>query len=960
MNSFGVSDCSEDKLPPTFSDWIVGLDLFGEEMGHPYCPFVTDLFLRFIENAKRHNKLFGVRIHCAENVPFVAKERPAFRMFVMHLYICFRGILFLHERGVRMRLGHGVAFAPILNGDFEDTSGVAPALNGDFDDTSAVAPALNGDFNDTSGIAPALNGDFEDTSAVAPALNGDFDDTGAVAPALNGDFEDTSAVAPALNGDFNDTSAVAPALNGDFEDTSAVAPALNGDFDDTGAVKRKSDILLNEIKIIGERIFGTIPFEVNLTSNFYLLHNTQFHVSKHVNVENAAHILHFLFDKGIPVILSTDDDGIWPLDNCGKGHTQHISLPGEFCKGIQYKVLRNFEEIEGICETTKKYCFWSQGQEEDTDASSMKPPPSPDDGENIQREEGRKSRKEKEETDEGEDGKEVEKDEEGEEGNQPPSRVVFHSDIGKGIAAMGTASKAVRFFSSLYPESSVKESEASQRTKAAFTIYQALKGVPETAFLHCDSKMLELFRTTSQILHHVILKRGEDSVFAIFICEDVHHIFTSESFLETKLHRLLLALGSIGEIECNINAFCSSYTTAALNEIESLINESMSGHIKIFSQNSKMDFELRRNLSVPKKVTVSIDDYGSRQSVNGGEFKPNLYAVADHSGVSSAILEFLMDNFISDKQVTFHKGDSNKNDLFISYIPTPLKIYGLNESNIKQWVEKNNINDQLMKTIACVDDGIPEVPESLMYTLTPPEYINFHHRVMEKEILKSVDQSAIPEILLKSSELVLLYELLPKTFVELEEQDVVVKAKTQCLFPPIRLPEGNRYLVCRDVVHCGGPGAIKEITSFVDFMKTNRRDTILYSFIKNLWKHASNSEGYPEGRELCVRLLSTWFKNTERFFWRDVEPYWNKPFRCFQKSGLWEAFKLASQKNPKLAYPLVESVCDTSDCRLGNSYQYNNLSHDFKDQMRELITILEESTQPEAKRKAKALKNQLS
>ncbi|CAF2684675.1 unnamed protein product [Rotaria sp. Silwood2] len=73
-----------DKIPH-FYDWVVGLDLCGDELGHPYCAFLAHEFIGFVQESREKNPNFGLRIHAGENVPFVRPELPGYRLFVAHI-----------------------------------------------------------------------------------------------------------------------------------------------------------------------------------------------------------------------------------------------------------------------------------------------------------------------------------------------------------------------------------------------------------------------------------------------------------------------------------------------------------------------------------------------------------------------------------------------------------------------------------------------------------------------------------------------------------------------------------------------------------------------------------------------------------------------------------------------------------------------------------------------------------
>ncbi|CAF2030703.1 unnamed protein product [Rotaria magnacalcarata] len=101
---------------PSFYSWVVGLDLFGDGMGYPYCPFVAWPFIQYINDIReKKNENFGLRIQCGENVPFADADVGAYRHFIAHMYIVFRCLRFLQRKlKYGIRVGHGIAFGGIL------------------------------------------------------------------------------------------------------------------------------------------------------------------------------------------------------------------------------------------------------------------------------------------------------------------------------------------------------------------------------------------------------------------------------------------------------------------------------------------------------------------------------------------------------------------------------------------------------------------------------------------------------------------------------------------------------------------------------------------------------------------------------------------------------------------------------------------------------------------------------
>lgn len=119
---------SQGSKMPSFYDWVVGLDLFGDELGYPYCPFVARPFIEYIQDRRKEaekmgtKNIFGVRIHGGENVMYADDNTPAYRLFIAHMYIVFRCLRFLQqELQYGIRIGHGIAFDRIL-GDSMSTS----------------------------------------------------------------------------------------------------------------------------------------------------------------------------------------------------------------------------------------------------------------------------------------------------------------------------------------------------------------------------------------------------------------------------------------------------------------------------------------------------------------------------------------------------------------------------------------------------------------------------------------------------------------------------------------------------------------------------------------------------------------------------------------------------------------------------------------------------------------------
>lgn len=122
---------------------------------------------------------------------------------------------------------------------------------------------------------------------------------------------------------------------------------------------RKSDLKLQMIQSDGHQIFSKVPFEINLTSNFYLLHNPST-----THGSNSKHVMRYFIDCNFPVLLSTDDDGVWPLDMCSEQHLNHHSLAHEVCKAIKYNILNSGKELSKMIEDFREYSFFASNTTE--------------------------------------------------------------------------------------------------------------------------------------------------------------------------------------------------------------------------------------------------------------------------------------------------------------------------------------------------------------------------------------------------------------------------------------------------------------------------------------------------------------------------------------------------------------------------------------------------------------------
>eukprot|EP00039_Didymoeca_costata_P021321 m.344190 g.344190 ORF g.344190 m.344190 type:complete len:1320 (-) comp23997_c0_seq1:26-3985(-) len=226
------------KFTETFQKMVVGFDLVGDEYGFPYNPFVTTKFASNIKKLREHNRKFGVRVHCAENVPHARDTHPDYHVFANHMFIVALGLMCMKGLGPEnIRIGHGVAFVRMLKTDPQDVK---------------------------KDVKRASYTKVVYVQKVFKSL-----------------------------------------CDKEHEIEHGIGPKK------------------------------VITLEINPTSNEYLLKS------------HADTAPNYYIPKTYDVVISTDDDGIWPINRCKKSHPGHSSVSAELCN-----LLSNMDEWpEGLLET---------------------------------------------------------------------------------------------------------------------------------------------------------------------------------------------------------------------------------------------------------------------------------------------------------------------------------------------------------------------------------------------------------------------------------------------------------------------------------------------------------------------------------------------------------------------------------------------------------------------------------
>jgi adenosine deaminase len=95
-----------------------------------------------------------------------------------------------------------------------------------------------------------------------------------------------------------------------------------------------------------------ITCELNMTSNLYLRLSPPAADQDRASTKSLPSFI----EKQIPVVLSTDDDGVWIIHKC-RSHRYHISVAAEFCRAIKHGAITNKGALLEIIDNARKAAF---------------------------------------------------------------------------------------------------------------------------------------------------------------------------------------------------------------------------------------------------------------------------------------------------------------------------------------------------------------------------------------------------------------------------------------------------------------------------------------------------------------------------------------------------------------------------------------------------------------------------
>lgn len=81
------------------------------------------------------------------------------------------------------------------------------------------------------------------------------------------------------------------------------------------------------------------------------------------NSTNNVRTLPTFLAAKLPVVLATDDDGIWAIHKC-KRHYYHVSVAAEYCEAICNGDIKDVEDLERMLQWGRTSSFSQEKQKE--------------------------------------------------------------------------------------------------------------------------------------------------------------------------------------------------------------------------------------------------------------------------------------------------------------------------------------------------------------------------------------------------------------------------------------------------------------------------------------------------------------------------------------------------------------------------------------------------------------------
>eukprot|EP01122_Echinamoeba_exundans_P014927 TRINITY_DN6888_c0_g1_i2.p1 TRINITY_DN6888_c0_g1~~TRINITY_DN6888_c0_g1_i2.p1 ORF type:complete len:1170 (-),score=155.10 TRINITY_DN6888_c0_g1_i2:604-4113(-) len=97
------------------SDFVVGLDLFGDELYCPFIPFAEDKFVNYAK-LRNQQRRFGFRIHCGE-VTVAQSDSQYKKIYDFHVKTAVEALSTLVDAGIPLRVGHGLALTHAIKNE---------------------------------------------------------------------------------------------------------------------------------------------------------------------------------------------------------------------------------------------------------------------------------------------------------------------------------------------------------------------------------------------------------------------------------------------------------------------------------------------------------------------------------------------------------------------------------------------------------------------------------------------------------------------------------------------------------------------------------------------------------------------------------------------------------------------------------------------------------------------------
>lgn len=316
-----VESNSTNEQMPSLAGCVVGIDLVGDEFGFPFSPFTHKRFIAQIQRCRAVSRDFGVRVHAGEGL-----------------------------------IRHSTLDEPMKQeGNNTDSTGaifLASPAKAFMLHVYILMESMRMLQNNLAATAPLCS-----TSRRASNVR--------IGHGIAFLFEAQRWV---------EQKRALMTKNGNIANAADVADNSDGAHTQAIPVLSYFSKQVEEFRCF--LIEHDIPCELNPTSNHMLLQTGSGDDHRKGGIQNSRTLRSFL-DSNLPVVICTDDDGIWAISKCAR-HNFHVSVARELCDAIGEGSIVSEDELQHLISAGRRYafCVGKDGITETTIAQSSSSAPS--------------------------------------------------------------------------------------------------------------------------------------------------------------------------------------------------------------------------------------------------------------------------------------------------------------------------------------------------------------------------------------------------------------------------------------------------------------------------------------------------------------------------------------------------------------------------------------------------------